>query len=81
MIRRRVFFSFDYDNDVMRVSQIKQMGFIEYGRTLISMNDWEKIKQNSNEIKKWIDENMQNCSCVIVLIVKKLFIVVGSNTK
>jgi|LQAB01.1.fsa_nt_gi hypothetical protein len=40
MTRKRVFFSFDYDNnDVMRVSQIKQMGFIEYGRTLlISMN-------------------------------------------
>ncbi|MDR3306493.1 MAG: TIR domain-containing protein [Endomicrobium sp.] len=69
MVKRRVFFSFDYDNDVMRVSQIKQMGVIEDGSTLVSSNDWEKIKRGGyTAIKKWINDNMNGRSCIVVLI-------------
>jgi hypothetical protein len=69
MVKRQVFFSFDYDNDVMRVSQIKQMGVIENGTTLVSSNEWEKVKRCGDvAIEKWIDDNMQYKSCVIVLI-------------
>jgi hypothetical protein len=67
--KRRVFFSFDYDNDAMRVSQIKQMGIVEDGTTLVSSNEWEPIRRKGNiAIKKWIDDNMQYCSCIVVLI-------------
>lgn len=71
MAKRQVFLSFDYDEDVIRVSQIKQMGALE-NETLFSGNGWEKVKyQNENSIKKWIDENMKYRSCVIVLIGEK----------
>ena len=74
MSKRQVFFSFDYDNDVMRVSQIKQMGVIEDGATLVSSNEWETVRRYSKPaIEKWIDDNMQYRSCVIVLIGSKTY--------
>lgn len=71
MAKRQVFLSFDYDEDVIRASQIKEMGALEK-ETLFSGNGWEKVKyQNDNSIKKWIEENMKYRSCVIVLIGEK----------
>ncbi|WMW26118.1 TIR domain-containing protein [Methanolobus sediminis] len=67
MVRRRVFYSFHYQNDVMRVQQIRNIGAIE-GNTPAQPNDWEQIQNNSNAIKKWIDDNMNNRSCVVVLV-------------
>lgn len=72
MPKRQVFYSFHYGNDVMRVQQIRNMGIIE-GNSPVSPNSWETVKKNGDAaIEKWINENMQNRSCVIVLI--------GSNT-
>ena len=65
---RKVFFSFHYDRDNWRVSQIKNMGVVE-GQKICNSNEWEKVKNKGDvSIKKWIDENMFGCSCVIVLI-------------
>lgn len=71
MPKRQVFFSFDYDEDVFRVAQVKNMGAIE-GNTLVSANEWEEIKRGGDDaIKRWIDRNMENRSCLVVLIGQK----------
>lgn len=68
MPKRQVFYSFHFDNDVMRVQQIRNIGVIE-GNTPVSANDWEEIKRKGDQsIEKWIDENMKYRSCVIVLV-------------
>lgn len=67
-IKRQVFYSFHYKNDVMRVSQIKNIGVFERN-TPVSANEWEEVKRKGEaSIKKWIDDNMNNRSCVIVFV-------------
>jgi hypothetical protein len=69
---RRVFYSFHYKPDNWRASQVRNMGVIE-GNRPCSDNDWEQITQGGDEkIKKWIAEQLDGKSCVVVLI--------GSNT-
>lgn len=68
-MKRQVFFSFHYQ-DAWKVAQIKNMGIIE-GQEIFTSNDWEKVKRKGdNAIKNWIDSNMQNRSCLVVLIGK-----------
>ena len=68
MAKRQVFYSFHYENDVMRASQIRNIGVIE-GNEPASDNEWEEVKRGGDAaIKKWIDENMNYRTCVIVLI-------------
>lgn len=68
MAKRQVFYSFHYQNDVMRVAQIRNIGVIE-GNSAASSNDWEEVKRKGDSaIKKWIDDNMNYRSCVIVLV-------------
>lgn len=68
MAKRRVFYSFHYKNDVRRVAQIRNIGAIEDNKP-VSENAWEEVKKKGNAaIEKWIDDNMKNRSCVIVLV-------------
>jgi len=67
MAKRQIFYSFHFNNDVMRVQQIRNMGVIE-GNTPVSVSAWEEAKKTPGGIEKWIYENMQYKSCVVVLI-------------
>ena len=68
MAKVPVFYSFHFDNDVMRVQQIRNMGMID-GNEPVSKNDWETVKKNGSAgIEKWIDDNMKYKRCVVVLI-------------
>ena len=68
MPKRQVFYSFHYENDVMRAAEIKNIGVIQ-GNDPVSPNEWEEVKKKGDAaIKKWIDENMNYRSCVVVLI-------------
>lgn len=68
MAKRQVFYSFHYKNDYWRVSKVKNMGVID-GNEPVSSNDWEEVKQKGDDsIKKWIEDNMNYRSCVVVLI-------------
>lgn len=68
MAKRQIFYSFHFDNDVMRVQQIRNIGALE-GNEPVSVNEWEKVKKGGDSsIEKWIDENMKHKSCVVVLI-------------
>lgn len=63
-----VFYSFHFDNDVMRVQQIRNIGSIE-GNSPTTPNEWERLKRTGeNAVKNWIDQNMKYKRCVIVLI-------------
>lgn len=65
---KKVFYSFHFDNDVMRVQQIRNIGAIEDNKP-VSANEWETVRRESNfAIEKWIDGNMKYRNCVIVLV-------------
>jgi len=68
MATKKVFYSFHFDNDVMRVQQIRNIGVIEDNKP-VAANDWEEVKKKGiTAIEKWIDDNMKYRSCVVVLI-------------
>lgn len=65
---RKVFFSFYYDQDVMRVSQVREMGSLEH-QPILDSNDWEKVERNGPKaIQNWIDREMSGKDCLVVLI-------------
>jgi hypothetical protein len=68
MAKRQVFFSFHYDKDNWRAGQVRNMGKVDDSSTF-SDNDWEEVKKKTDsEIKKWINDQLQMRSCLIVLI-------------
>lgn len=68
MAKRQVFYSFHYDNDVLRTQGIRNIGAIE-GNSPASANEWETVKKKGDTaIQNWIDHAMQSRSCVIVLV-------------
>ena len=68
MAKRQVFYSFHYKKDVMRAAQIRNIGALE-GNKSVAENEWEEIKGKGDKaVEKWIDDNMNYRSCVIVLV-------------
>ena len=65
---RRAFFSFHFDADNWRASQVRNIGAIE-GNSPASDNDWEAVKKGGNPaIQRWIDDQLAGRGCTIVLI-------------
>ncbi len=65
---RKTFFSFHYDVDSWRASQVRNMGALE-GNAPCSDNDWETIKKRGDRaIEKWISEQLLGRSCTVVLV-------------
>ena len=68
MAKRRVFFSFEYNKDNWRANQVRNMGKVD-GWSTFSGNDWEEVKSKTDaKIKDWIDSQMAQRSCLVVLI-------------
>lgn len=68
MNKRQIFYSFHYDNDVMRVQQVRNIGQLDDNKP-VSTNDWETIKRRGEQaIKNWIDDQLKYKSCLVVLI-------------
>lgn len=68
MAKRQVFFSFEYNKDNWRASQVRNMGKVDDPSTF-SDNDWEEVKSKTDaKIKEWIDSQMAMRSCLVVLI-------------
>ena len=66
---RRVFFSFDYDHDVWRASQIRNSNMTNDHRGFIDAADWESIERQGDEaIKYWINDQLENTTVTVVLI-------------
>lgn len=65
---RRIFYSFHYVPDNWRASQVRNIGAVE-GNQPAKDNDWETITKGGDKaIEKWIDDQMNGRSCVVVLI-------------
>lgn len=67
---RRVYFSFHYDRDIIRVSQIRNSGVFgnEDSQPFLDKAEWEKIKLNDDNIIKWISEQMEGTSVLVLCI-------------
>jgi hypothetical protein len=71
MSKKKIFYSFHFDNDVMRVQQIRNIGVIE-GNEPVKVNEWEELERGGEKaIKNWIDKTMSNKDCVVVLVGEK----------
>lgn len=70
MLRRRVFFSFHYEHDSWRVSQVRNAQAIRYETSdFVDAAAWEGIKRRGdNAIFSWIDKQLQRTSVTVVLI-------------
>src|ERR1700722_12823129 len=65
---RKVFFSFYYNGDGWRASQVRNMGVLE-GNAPCSDNDWEQVKKGGDgAIEKWIAGQLVGRSCTVVLV-------------
>jgi hypothetical protein len=65
---RRVLFSFHFENDNWRASQVRQIGAIE-GNRPVTDNEWEAVKRGGDTaIQKWIDGQLDGKSCTVVLV-------------
>lgn len=65
---RQAFYSFHYQPDNWRASQVRNIGIVE-GNKPATDNDWETITKGGNAaIQKWIDDQMKYRSCTIVLV-------------
>ncbi len=68
---RKVFYSFHFDNDNWRAGQVRNIGTVE-GDKPVNGNKWEDVKSKSDStIKTWIDDNLKDKSCLVVLIGEK----------
>lgn len=69
---RKVYFSFHYDRDVVRVSRIRNSNVVtaSYDRsTFLDHADWESIKKSGdNAIKNWIDNQLIGSTVTCLLI-------------
>lgn len=67
-MKRQVFFSFEYNKDAWRASQIRNMRKVDNSSTF-SDNDWEEVKEKTDKaIKDWIDSQLKMRSCLVVLV-------------
>lgn len=68
---RKVFYSFHFENDNWRAGQVRNIGTVD-GDKPVNGNKWEDVKSKSESvIKSWIDENLKDKSCLVVLIGEK----------
>ena len=66
--KRRVFFSFHYQEDAWRAAQIRNARTIE-GNEPVSDNNWEQVKRGGERaIRRWIDMQLETRSCLVVLV-------------
>lgn len=65
---RKVFFSFHFDPDSWRASQVRNMGVLESDEP-VSGNDWETVKRGGDAgIERWIAAQMKGRTCAVVLV-------------
>lgn len=65
---KKVFYSFYFAEDCVRTSQVRNMGIME-GNQPAADNDWETVKKGGDPaIQRWIDNQLYDRECTIVLI-------------
>ena len=68
MIKRRIFYSFHYAADSWRAATVRNIGVVEGNRPATD-NRWEEVKKGGDAaIRRWIDGQMKQRSCTLVLV-------------
>nr|DAD73685.1 MAG TPA: TIR-like domain protein [Podoviridae sp. ctrub15] len=72
---RKIFPSYDWDQDVVYVNQIVNYPYIVGVREagFVKSVPNEEVKRDDNAIAKWIRDNMRGCSCFILFIGEKTY--------
>jgi hypothetical protein len=69
---RKVYFSFHYERDVVRVSRVRNSNVVSSNyqpSAFLDHADWESIQKGGDvEIKKWIDNQLNGSTVTCVLI-------------
>lgn len=69
---RRVFFSFHFERDILRVGQIRNSNLLRAGDTpsgFVDSADWESIRrQGDDAVRRWINSQLEGTSVTVVLI-------------
>lgn len=70
---RRVFFSFHYQRDILKIGQIRNswlaQPLIHQAQPFLDKAEWESIKRRgAKAIQNWIDPQMKGTSVTVVLI-------------
>lgn len=69
---RRVFFSFHFQADAWRASQVRNYAITKRGLETIhpiDHADWEKIQRKGDaNVKRWIDDQIKGSSVTVVLV-------------
>lgn len=65
---RRIFYSFHYELDNWRASQVRNIGIVKGNRPATG-NEWETVKRGGEiAIERWIQNQLHGKSCTVVLI-------------
>jgi MTH538 TIR-like domain (DUF1863) len=71
-VARRVFFSFHYERDIWRASQVRNSWVTQPDRQEAGFWDsasWEEVKKKGDDaIKRWIERELQGTSVTAVLV-------------
>lgn len=71
-MERRVFFSFHYEKDIWRASQVRHSWITKPYREDVGFWDaasWKEVKKKGKEeIQRWIDKNLEGTFLTIILI-------------
>lgn len=54
MAKIQFFYSFHYENDSWRASQVRNIGVLD-GNSPVSSNDWEEVKRKGEDFVKTMD--------------------------
>ena len=69
---RKVFYSFHYDNDIMRVMTVRNRWVTQGGQLaskVIDKAEFEQIKKQGDEkVKRWIDKQLEGTTVTVVLL-------------
>ncbi|WP_420463147.1 TIR domain-containing protein [Candidatus Palauibacter sp.] len=68
MLKRRVFYSFNYETDRWRAATVRNIGVVEGNRPATDTS-WEELtRQGAPAIRAWIVDQMRARSCTVVLV-------------
>ena len=69
LMTRKVFFSFHFERDVWRASQVRNSNVTHEDTGYVDAASWEEVKKGGDvAIKKWIDDQLVGTSVTAVLI-------------
>ena len=72
---RKIFPSYDWDEDVWRVNTILNMPVVmgKNNAGFVKNVPNEEVKRGDYAVKRWIDEHMVGCSCLVVFVGEKTY--------